>query len=134
MHPSTVCCSPKGCRRRCALLTCLGSLKCEFFLGDFCTDGCACSWLQVTVAASLEWEWYGCCIGSPLSSHLVLQPACGFIPAVQLWLVTESRGPQEGEKSKGLIFSLNAKLHCEAILSQKGLNKAERHSLAHCSG
>lgn len=60
--------------------------------------------------------------------------ACGFIPAVQLWLVRESRGPQEGKKSKGLIFSLNAKLHCEAILSQKGLNKAERHSLAHCSG
>lgn len=73
-------------------------------------DGCACRWLQVMVAASLEWEWCGCCIGSPLSSHLVFQPACGFTPAVQLRLVTESRWPQEGEKSKGPVFSLNAKI------------------------
>lgn len=73
-------------------------------------DGCTCRWLQVTVAASLVWEWCGCCIGSPLSSHLVFQPACGFTPAVQLRLVTESRRPQEGEKSKGPVFSLNAKI------------------------
>lgn len=99
----------------CVLLTCPGSLKSELLLGDFCVDGCACRWLQVTVAASLEWEWYGCCSGSPLSSHLVqgiTLPAC-------MWLHTSTAvmagnrkqeatvGGQMKRKGKGPVSSLN---------------------------
>lgn len=95
--------------------------------------GLLCWWLclrfvlQVTVAASLEWEWCGCCTGSPLSSHLVqgiTLPAC-------LWLhtstaITAGSRKQEatagGEIKRSCILS-ECKLHCEAILSQEGLNE-----------